>query len=68
MFLQTFARLRRRGVLPRVLHPAVQPPSEGELLRAAASWRGELGADLAAALAGRRVLLSINRFERKKVP
>lgn len=67
VFLQTFKRLSRRGIMPEVLHPAVQPPSDEALAESDASWQSELGADLAGALAGKRVFLSINRFERKKV-
>ena len=67
VFLRTFKRLSRRGTVPQVLHPAVQPPSDEALAASHAGWRTALGADLAGVLVGKRVFLSINRFERKKV-
>lgn len=67
IFAQTFSRLAARGVQPGVLYPAVSIPSEADLAAAAAGWRQGLPPDLAAFCAGGPTLLSINRFERKKV-
>lgn len=52
--------------MPEVLHPAVEPPSAAALAAAQATWREVLDPSLAAFLTGKRVFLSINRFERKK--
>ena len=69
VFGETFGRLRRKGVVPGVLYPAVHAPSETELRDAAESWAAELPAELAEFLAGPGpIFLSINRYERKKVP
>ena len=67
VFLETFVRLRKRGIVPAVLHPAVEPPSEQALAEMRATWRAELDVGLAGFVAGKRLFLSINRFERKKV-
>lgn len=67
VFAETFGRLHRRGVLPEVLYPAVQVPSDAELAAAAESAKEVLPGELVAMMEGRTVFLSINRFERKKV-
>lgn len=67
IFAQTFTRLARRNVVPPVLYPAVAVPSEDELRRAGATWRDALPPWLLAAIDGHGpLLLSINRFDRKK--
>ena len=68
VFGETFGRLQRRGLVPRVLYPAVHPPSAAQLQDAADSWQGELPPALAQFLRGPGpIFLSINRYERKKV-
>ena len=42
-------------------------PSEEELLQAQHSWQSVSNPEAAAFMQGKRVFLSINRFERKKV-
>ena len=66
IFLQTFTRLKRRGIVPSVFYPAVQLPSDEQIVDAQTTWETQLDADLAGFLHGKRVFLSINRFERKK--
>lgn len=67
IFSDTFKRLRRRGVVPGILYPAVIVPTEEGLTAAASAWRDELPPALVAFLGRQRSFLSINRFERKKV-
>ena len=67
IFSDTFRRLRRRGVVPGILYPAVSVPTEEGLAAAASAWRDELPPALVAFLGRQRSFLSINRFERKKV-
>lgn len=67
IFLETFKRLNKRGIVPSVFHPAVQLPSEEQIAEAQTTWETRLDADLAGFLHGKWVFLSINRFERKKV-
>lgn len=67
IFSDTFTRLRRRGVVPGILYPAVIVPTEEGLAAAASAWRDELPPALVAFLGRQRSFLSINRFERKKV-
>lgn len=67
IFLDTFTHLKNRGIVPDVFHPAVQVPSDEEISNAEAHWLSSLDADLADFLHSKRVFLSINRFERKKV-
>ena len=45
----------------------MQLPSDAALAEANAHWRSDLSADLEQFCEGKRVFLSINRFERKKV-
>ncbi|BDA40824.1 Alpha-1,3/1,6-mannosyltransferase ALG2 [Coccomyxa sp. Obi] len=66
IFLETFTRLKRRGVVPSVFYPAVQLPSDEEIAEAERTWESRLDVELAGFLCGKRVFLSINRFERKK--
>jgi len=68
VFAATFRRLAARGVRPAVLYPAVSLPPAGEL-RASPTRRSVSAlarAGVAGVPSGARVLLSINRFERKK--
>lgn len=65
VFLKTFRRLKKRGIVPSVFYPAVQLPSDEDA--AEVDWEYRLDPDLAGFLHGKRVFLSINRFERKKV-
>ncbi len=67
IFGETFRRLNRQGRVPEVFYPAVPIPTEEELKEAQRSWESVLSSDTAAFLRGKRVFLSINRFERKKV-
>ena len=67
IFGETFRRLDRQGRVPEVFYPAVPIPTEEELIEAQRSWQSILSADTAAFMRGKRVFLSINRFERKKV-
>lgn len=67
VFLDTFKRLKKRAIVPTVFYPAVQLPSEEDIAEAQRSWEPRLDAELAGFLHGKRVFLSINRFERKKV-
>ncbi|KAK9916683.1 hypothetical protein WJX75_005759 [Coccomyxa subellipsoidea] len=64
VFLKTFRRLKKRGIVPSVFYPAVQLPSDEDA--AEVDWEYRLDPDLAGFLHGKRVFLSINRFERKK--
>jgi alpha-1,3/alpha-1,6-mannosyltransferase len=66
VFQQTFKTLAKAKVEPEVLYPTVLVPSESEIAHAEAAWAGELDKDLAAFIQGGPMLLSINRFERKK--
>ncbi|KAF5839212.1 hypothetical protein DUNSADRAFT_1348 [Dunaliella salina] len=66
VFKKTFSRLAERGIVPDVLHPAVPIPSDGELQEADATWEAKLDRDLVSFMGGGPMLLSINRFERKK--
>ncbi|KAJ9509932.1 hypothetical protein QJQ45_011463 [Haematococcus lacustris] len=66
IFASTFQRLAKRKLEPQVLYPAVAVPAASTLLAAQAGWREVLGAELAAWAQGGPLLLSINRFERKK--
>lgn len=67
IFLETFTRLNKRGIVPSVFYPAVQLPSDEEIAGAQTTWESRLDAELAGFLRGKRIFLSINRFERKKV-
>lgn len=67
IFRQTFSRLRKRGVVPGVLYPTVGLLSDEELQAAEVNWKSELPANLTEFIGDRRIFLSINRFERKKV-
>lgn len=67
IFRETFSRLRKRGVVPGVLYPTVGLLSDGELEAAQANWKSELPKNLTDFIGDRRIFLSINRFERKKV-
>lgn len=68
VFATTFTRLEARGLRPAVLYPAVAPPPLASLLpaptRRSLSALPRLG--ISGVSASARVLLSINRFERKK--
>lgn len=66
VFSSTFQRLAQRGVVPQVLHPAVQIPSEQQLSDAESAWGSELPSDLVQFIKAGPMVLSINRFERKK--
>ena len=50
-----------------MFYPAVPIPTEEELEEAQRSWQSVLRPEAAALMRGKRVFLSINRFERKKV-
>ena len=67
IFAATFQRLHRRGVEPGVLHPAVSIPAAAELAANKRSAAARLPVQLVTFLGTSRCLLSINRFERKKV-
>ncbi|KAG1674119.1 hypothetical protein FOA52_015748 [Chlamydomonas sp. UWO 241] len=72
IFKSTFTRLADVGIEPGVLSPAVEPPSDEELQDAESWWadskgdKSELSPALHAFCSDGPVLLSINRFERKK--
>lgn len=66
VFGSTFRRLQRGGVVPGVLYPAVPVPPDSALQEAAAAWRRELAPEVVSFIGQHPVLLSINRFERKK--
>ena len=67
MFGDTFKRLSRQGKVPEVFYPAVPIPIAEELAHMQRTWREILKPEVAAFMEGKRVFLSINRFERKKV-
>ena len=67
VFGETFQRLSRRGKVPEVFYPAVPIPTETQLAEVASSWQMMLKPEVAAFMEGKHALLSINRFERKKV-
>lgn len=67
VFLDTFGRLRKQWIVPEVFHPAVRLPSDAALAEAHDQWQNDLDADLVQFCQSKRVFLSINRFERKKV-
>lgn len=52
VFAATFPRLSRRGISPRVLHPAASIPSEGALERARGTWREALPAEVVSLVEG----------------
>jgi alpha-1,3/alpha-1,6-mannosyltransferase len=82
IFDQTFKSLAGAGIVPKVLYPAVSIPSDDHIRDGEESWRKELPQDLVTFILtgsqsglgkGKKrlaqpphVLLSINRFERKK--
>jgi len=53
--------------VPDVFYPAVPIPTDAQLQHMHSSWRDVLKPEVAAFMKGKRVFLSINRFERKKV-
>ena len=53
--------------MPEVFYPAVPIPSDEGLKKAQRSWQSVLRPEAAAFMQGKRVFVSINRFERKKV-
>jgi len=67
IFGETFKRLNRQGKVPDVFYPAVPIPTDTQLQHMHSSWRDVLKPEVAAFMKGKRVFLSINRFERKKV-
>eukprot|EP00798_Chlamydomonas_sp_ICE-L_P027028 gene27028-2255_t len=66
VFAQTFSKLSGRGIKPDVLHPAVTIPTALELEAASIAWSQELDPELVSFAQAGPVLLSVNRFERKK--
>ncbi|GAX76448.1 hypothetical protein CEUSTIGMA_g3893.t1 [Chlamydomonas eustigma] len=78
VFKDTFKRLHVSGVNPEVAYPAVPIPSDRQLSEAESKWGTELDPALVSFIRGssnspstssssqQQVLLSINRFERKK--
>eukprot|EP00884_Botryococcus_braunii_P007571 jgi/Botrbrau1/16815/Bobra.150_2s0042.1 len=66
VFAKTFKRLHARGIVPSILHPAVNVPSEAVLADTLAQWPQTLSPALAEFARAGPVFLSINRFERKK--
>ena len=59
--------LHSRGIVPEVLYPAVQVPSDAELQAAHAQWQMHVSAELRQFMQAGPLFVSINRFERKKV-
>jgi alpha-1,3/alpha-1,6-mannosyltransferase len=77
VFKDTFRRLYSSGVNPEVAYPAVPIPSDTQLRDAESKWSSELDPTLVSfmrggssnsstSLSSPQLLLSINRFERKK--
>ncbi|KAA6423682.1 MAG: hypothetical protein FRX49_06253 [Trebouxia sp. A1-2] len=66
IFAQTFTRLHARGVVPQVLYPAVQLPSDEGLRALCAHWQSEDSVELGSFMRSGPLFVSINRFERKK--
>eukprot|EP00892_Ulva_mutabilis_P010438 jgi/Ulvmu1/7767/UM039_0076.1 len=64
-FSATFPRLAA-SLQPRILYPAVAVPSDKELAADQASWESELEPELVNWIHGGSMLLSLNRYERKK--
>ena len=67
IFAETFTRLQARNVLPEVLYPAVQLPSQSALQASQQQWHSLVTPQLATFMQGGALFVSINRFERKKV-
>lgn len=67
IFQLTFSRLHARQVVPEVLYPAVQVPSDANLEAANSQWRQHLSPQLTHFAEAAPLFVSINRFERKKV-
>lgn len=67
IFQQTFARLHARHIVPEVLYPAVQVPSDADLETAQSQWQQHLSPQLTQFATSAPLFVSINRFERKKV-
>ena len=67
IFAQTFTTLHSRGIVPEVLYPAVQVPSDAELQAAHAQRQMHVSAELRQFMQAGPLFVSINRFERKKV-
>ena len=66
MFQDTFARLHAQRIVPDVLYPAVQVPSDDDLKAARSEWQQHLSSELARFATAAPLFVSINRFERKK--
>lgn len=67
IFADTFTRLHARKVVPEVLYPAVQLPSQTALQASRQQWHSLVTPQLAAFMQAGPLFVSINRFERKKV-
>ena len=67
VFQDTFARLHAQRIVPDVLYPAVQVPSDDDLEVARSQWQQHLSSELARFATAAPLFVSINRFERKKV-
>ena len=67
IFAETFTRLQARNVVPEVLYPAVQLPSQSALQASQQQWHSLVTPQLAAFMQAGPLFVSINRFERKKV-
>ena len=67
IFEQTFQRLQARGVVPQVLYPAVQLPSDAALRSLRGQWQPLVSTELQHFMQAGPLFVSINRFERKKV-
>jgi len=66
VFEETFSRLARRGVVPEVIYPAVNPPNDAQLHEAERNWKKSLPDKAVVLISTGPTFLSINRFERKK--
>ena len=67
VFQDTFARLHAQHIVPDVLYPAVQVPSDDDLEAARSHWQQHLSSELTCFATSAPLFVSINRFERKKV-
>ena len=67
IFAQTFTRLQARGVVPQVLYPAVQLPSNDAIQASQRQWQSLVSLELSHFMQAGPLFVSINRFERKKV-
>lgn len=67
IFAETFTRLQARNVVPKVLYPAVQLPSQSAQQASQQQWQSLVTPQLAAFMQAGPLFVSINRFERKKV-